>query len=55
MHSEADNVVCLETHAEFGAIGLYYFDFSQVLDEEVIDLLARFPVHGQKRASQPAL
>ena len=55
MRSEADKVVCLETHADFGAIGLYYSDFSQVLDEEVIDLLARFPVHGQKRASQPAL
>jgi predicted phosphoribosyltransferase len=55
MCSEADKVVCLETHGDFGAIGRYYSDFSQVPDEEVIDLLARFSVHGQRRASQPAL
>jgi predicted phosphoribosyltransferase len=55
MRLEADKVVCLETHGDFGAIGLYYSDFSQVSDEEVIDLLARFSVYGQRRASQPAL
>ena len=55
MRSEADKVVCLETHGDFGAIGRYYSDFSQVPDEEVIDLLARFSEHGQRRASQPAL
>ena len=55
MRLEADKVVCLETHGDFGAIGRYYSDFSQVPDEEVIDLLARFSVHGQRRASQPAL
>ena len=55
MRSEADEVICLETHAEFGAIGLYYSDFRPVTDEEVINLLVRFPVHGPKRASQPAV
>jgi predicted phosphoribosyltransferase len=55
MRSEADEVICLETHAEFGAIGLYYSDFRPVPDETVIDLLARFPVHEPRRASQPAV
>jgi putative phosphoribosyl transferase len=40
---EADDVVCLEEHAYFGAIGCYYSDFRQVADEEVIAILERFP------------
>jgi predicted phosphoribosyltransferase len=43
MREEADEVVCLEKHSNFGAIGFYYLDFRQVDDQEVIDLLARFP------------
>jgi len=43
LRREADEVVCLEDHAFFGAIGYYYGDFSQVSDEEVKALLARFP------------
>lgn len=43
LRSEADEVVCLEEHAAFGAIGFYYADFSQLSDGEVIDILARFP------------
>lgn len=41
MRNEADDVVCLEDHEHFGAIGYYYQDFSQTSDEEVIDALAR--------------
>jgi putative phosphoribosyl transferase len=41
--SEADEVVCLEPHELFGAIGFFYFDFSQVSDREVKDILAEFP------------
>jgi putative phosphoribosyl transferase len=37
----ADEVVCLETHALFLAIGRFYADFSQTPDEEVLDLLER--------------
>lgn len=33
-------VVCLETPAQFFAIGQFYGDFSQTSDQEVIDLLA---------------
>ena len=43
MKHEADKVVCLEDYEYFGAIGLFYADFSQTSDEEVIETLARFP------------
>jgi predicted phosphoribosyltransferase len=42
MRDEADEVVCLEDHELFGAIGYYYRDFRQISDREVIDALARF-------------
>ncbi len=42
MREEADDVVCLEDHEDFGAIGYFYADFRQTSDQEVIDLLARF-------------
>ncbi len=42
MREEADDVVCLEDHEMFGAIGYYYADFRQTSDQEVIDTLARF-------------
>lgn len=41
MREDADEVICLETPSPFYAIGLYYRDFSQVSDEEVIELLAQ--------------
>lgn len=44
LQSEADEVVCLEHHGDFGAIGLFYADFSQVTDATVTALLARHPV-----------
>ena len=43
LREEADEVVCLESHAAFGAIGFYYVDFRQVSDQEVKDIIARFP------------
>jgi putative phosphoribosyl transferase len=43
LHSEADDVICLENYEPFGAIGAYYADFRQVLDGEVIDIPERFP------------
>lgn len=42
MKGEADEVVCLEDHEAFGAIGFYYSDFRQTSDQEVIEALARF-------------
>ena len=41
MREEADEVICLEDYASFGAIGCYYADFRQTTDDEVIDALAR--------------
>ena len=38
---EVDELVCLETPSDLGAIGFWYRDFSQTSDEEVIELLAR--------------
>lgn len=42
MRAEANDVVCLEDHELFGAIGYFYRDFHQVSDREVVDTLARF-------------
>jgi putative phosphoribosyl transferase len=54
MHEEADEVVCLEEHKIFGAIGFYYSDFRQVSDEEVVEMLGRFPMQKSKQPRQPA-
>jgi predicted phosphoribosyltransferase len=45
LRTEADDIVCLEDHEDFGAIGLFYADFSQVSDATVIAILARLD-HG---------
>ena len=52
LRSEADEVICLEDHEFFGAIGAYYADFSQVSDETVIDILKRVPFQKLKDAKQ---
>lgn len=36
-----DRVICLESPAEFSAVGQFYLDFSQTTDEEVRELLER--------------
>jgi putative phosphoribosyl transferase len=43
LRDEADTIVCLEDHPDFGALGFYYADFRQVSDQEVIDILGHFP------------
>ena len=50
MRQEADDVICLEDHEFFGAIGFYYGDFRQLSDREVKDTVARFPVHAANQA-----
>ncbi len=52
MREEADEVVCLEDHEMFGAIGFYYADFRQTSDQEVIDTLARFARAPSQEASR---
>ena len=52
MREEADEVVCLEDHEFFGAISYYYADFRQTSDEEVIEILKRFPPKPKERETQ---
>jgi predicted phosphoribosyltransferase len=52
LRDEADEIVCIEDHEPFGAIGYFYLDFRQVSDEEVIEALARFPVRPADGAAQ---
>jgi len=53
LRHDADDVVCLEDHEFFGAIGVYYANFSQVSDEEVIEILRRFAALKRKDTKQP--
>jgi putative phosphoribosyl transferase len=53
LRSEADDIVCLEDYAVFGAIGFFYADFRQVSDREVIDILSRFPPPPAPHKQQP--
>jgi predicted phosphoribosyltransferase len=39
LRPQVDEVVCLATPRRFGAIGVFYDDFRQLSDDEVIDLL----------------
>lgn len=36
LRREADDVVCLDTPEDFGAVGAFFVDFSEVGDEEVV-------------------
>ena len=53
IREEADEVICLEDHEFFGAIGYYYGDFRQISDEEVIEMLERFLPKPKERETQP--
>ena len=39
MQDEADEVACLEAPAHFYAVGEFFEDFSQVSDEDVVEIL----------------
>jgi predicted phosphoribosyltransferase len=54
LRGEADEIVCLEDHLIFGAIGFFYRDFSQVSDREVKTILAEFAFDAAKSAAAPA-
>lgn len=41
LQNDADEVVCVYAHDPFYAVGAFYNDFSQVNDEEVVELLRR--------------
>lgn len=51
LRADVDDVVCVEAPPAFRAVGLWYDDFAQTTDEEVLALLARprpasGPAHG---------
>jgi putative phosphoribosyl transferase len=52
LEAEADEVICLEAHVDFGAIGYFYRDFRQIEDEQVIAILDRFGVGGSSTNRQ---
>ena len=54
MRQEADDVVCLEDYDAFGAIGLYYSDFCQISDEEVVEILRSFSTERYPPRRKPA-
>ena len=43
LQPEVDEIVCLDTPEDLGAIGFFYRDFRQVSDDEVITILSHFP------------
>ncbi|MFQ5426106.1 MAG: dienelactone hydrolase family protein, partial [Gaiellales bacterium] len=50
LEREADEVVCVEVPAFFGAVGFWYRDFGQVSDEEVVALLRAARRNGVRRS-----
>ena len=50
LQDQADDIVCLEQPENLDAIGLYYRDFSQVSDQEVIAILNKFPNRARQAA-----
>lgn len=51
LSAEADDIICLFTPADFGAIGYFYRDFSQLSDSDVVEILDRFgPAGGEAPA-----
>ncbi len=52
LESESDAVVCLHCPSDFGAVGSWYTDFSQVEDEEVERLLAETRAAGSEARSE---
>lgn len=49
LQDEADEIVCLEAHEDFGAIGFYYADFRQIADDEVTAILAELADAARRR------
>jgi len=49
LRAECDEIVCVATPDDFGAISVFYADFHQVSDDEVVDLLRRGNVTFMER------
>jgi predicted phosphoribosyltransferase len=48
---EVDDLICLRTPEDFVAVGLWYRDFEQVTDDEVVELLER--ARRERGAQEP--
>ena len=48
LRAEVDEIVCLQSPKLFGAVGVFYAEFHQLSDDEVVDLLQ------QAKADDPA-
>lgn len=46
LRDDADEIVCLEAHELFSAIGVFYRNFHQVSDEDVVAILNRFSIRA---------
>jgi putative phosphoribosyl transferase len=51
LHQEVDELICLETPSDLMAIGLWYQNFEQTSDEEVIELLERARREQEERSA----
>ena len=40
LHTQVDDLVCVVTPPDLGAVGLWYQNFDQTTDDEVVELLA---------------
>jgi predicted phosphoribosyltransferase len=53
LRREADEIVCLHAPGDFGAVGQFFDDFSEVTDEDVVRLLSALPAQAETpRASE---
>ncbi|HUG99245.1 MAG TPA: phosphoribosyltransferase family protein [Gammaproteobacteria bacterium] len=55
LQDEADEIVYLEAHEDFGAIGFYYADFRQIADDEVTAILAELAEAARRREAVAAV
>ncbi|WP_079989406.1 phosphoribosyltransferase family protein [Candidatus Protochlamydia phocaeensis] len=49
----ADEVFCLHSQVDFGGVGLYYRDFSQTSDQEVLNLIKEADEQAANQATLP--
>ncbi|MBF6612718.1 MAG: dienelactone hydrolase family protein [Chloroflexi bacterium] len=49
LRAQVDDLICVETPQHFAAVGLWYANFEQTTDEEVVDLLERSQPSRQGR------
>ena len=52
MRAEVDDLICVHAPEDFMAVGLWYNNFEQTTDEEVVDLLVRARAMREAHASE---